>query len=346
MFKAFFRRKRWFHKAYGGSAAILVLLVAQLEVALWINRLNKRFYDVWGDAAHHLSTDLYQALLPFIWISGLSVLITTLAVYITSKFVFWWREAVTFHYLTLARRKKPDIEGASQRIQEDVARFAKVMETIAWTIVGSVFTLIGFVPILWSLSSGVQIPILSKIPGSLVWVCFATSIGGFLISWIVGSKLPGLEYDQQTVEAAFRKELVYCEDEPDKYENTKLFQERFRDIGGNYNRLIRFNALFDIWKNTYLMFIWMVPFAVLASGLAVGLITFGIMMQVNDAFTRLNNTIAQFIQNWQIITEVRSIYRRLGEFEQQLTDPSPKQKEETPEVETEAKEPEVINDKQ
>jgi peptide/bleomycin uptake transporter len=45
------------------------------------------------------------------------------------------------------------------------------------------------------------------------------------------------------------------------------------------------------------------------------------MMQVNDAFTRVNNTVSQFIQNWQIITEVRSIYWRLGEFEQQLTAP-------------------------
>jgi len=52
------------------------------------------------------------------------------------------------------------------------------------------------------------------------------------------------------------------------------------------------------------------------------------MMQVNDAFTRVNNTVSQFIQNWQIITEVRSIYRRLGEFEQHLQDPQPKQEEE------------------
>ena len=45
------------------------------------------------------------------------------------------------------------------------------------------------------------------------------------------------------------------------------------------------------------------------------------MMQITDAFTRVNNTVSQFIQNWQIITEVRSINRRLGEFEQQLGAP-------------------------
>ena len=76
------------------------------------------------------------------------------------------------------------------------------------------------------------------------------------------------------------------------------------------------------------MHVWMVPFLVLASGLFVGLLTFGVMMQVNDAFTRVNNTVAHFIQNWQIITEVRSIYRRLGEFEHHLQDLQPPQEAE------------------
>jgi ABC-type long-subunit fatty acid transport system fused permease/ATPase subunit len=38
--------------------------------------------------------------------------------------------------------------------------------------------------------------------------------------------------------------------------------------------------------------------------------------------------VSQFIQNWQIITEVRSIYRRLGEFEHHLQDPQPHQEAE------------------
>ena len=195
------------------------------------------------------------------------------------------------------------------------------METIALTVVGSIFTLIGFVPILWTLSNAVQMPVLSAIPGSLIWVCFLTGIGGFLISWLVGSKLTVLEYENQVVEAAFKKELVYCEDDPHLYADQKKFQDLFVSIRTNWNRLYFYNALFDLWKHFYLIHVWMVPFLVLASGLFMGLITFGVMMQVNDAFTRVDNTVSHFIQNWQIITEVRSIYWRLGEFEQQLTAP-------------------------
>ena len=319
MFRAFFRSKKWRYRAYGGSGVILILLILQLKVALTINELNKRFYDVWSDPGRHYLTEAYAALLPFLWTGATLVFVNTIASYVTSKFVLWWREAVTFHYLDLARTSQAQIEGSSQRIQEDVARFTKVMETIALTLVGSIFTLIGFVPILWTLSNAVQVPILSAIPGSLVWVCFLTGIGGFLISWLVGSKLTVLEYENQMVEAAFRKELVYCEDDPPLLADQKKFQDLFVSVRTNWNRLYFYNALFDLWKHFYLIHVWMVPFLVLASGLFVGLITFGVMMQVNDAFARVNNTVSQFIQNWQIITEVRSIYWRLGEFEQRLT---------------------------
>ena len=321
MFRAFFQSKEWRYRAYGGSAAIVGFLIAQLKVALTINVMNKRFYDVWSDPGHHYLSEAYTVLLPFLFTGFLLVVVNTIASYITSKFVLWWREAVTFSYLDLARTSQAQIEGSSQRIQEDVARFTKVMETIALTVVGSIFTLIGFVPILWTLSAGVQLPILSAIPGSLVWVCFLTGIGGFLISWLVGSKLTHLEYDNQVVEAAFRKELVYCEDDPQLYADTKKFRDLFGPIRTNWNLLYLNNAFFDIWKHFYLTNVWMVPFLVLASGLFMGMITFGVMMQVNDAFTRVNNTVSQFIQNWQVITEMRSIYRRLGEFQQQLTAP-------------------------
>src|SRR5262245_64425200 len=174
MFRAYFRSKPWASRAYGGAAAILVLLLAQLQVALLMNHLNKRFYDVWADPGRHYLAEAYTALLPFLWTGLLLVAISTLATYITAKFVLWWREAVTFHYLTLARGVAVKIEGASQRLQEDIGRFTKVMETIAWSVVGSIFTLIGFVPVMWALSTGVRLPLLSAVPGALVWVCLLT----------------------------------------------------------------------------------------------------------------------------------------------------------------------------
>src|SRR4029434_4435233 len=103
MFRAFFQSKEWRYRAYGGSAAIVGFLIAQLKVALTINVMNKRFYDVWSDPGHHYLSEVYIVLLPFLVMGFLLVFVNTIASYITSKFVLWWREAVTFSYLDLAR---------------------------------------------------------------------------------------------------------------------------------------------------------------------------------------------------------------------------------------------------
>ena len=82
MFRAYFRSKPWASRAYGGAAAILVLLLAQLQVALTINHLNKRFYDVWADPGRHYLSEAYTALLPFLWtgllLVGIGFLVLTI----------------------------------------------------------------------------------------------------------------------------------------------------------------------------------------------------------------------------------------------------------------------------
>jgi hypothetical protein len=87
MFRAFFRSKRWRSRAYGGAVVILVFLIAQLEVALRINHLNKTFYDIWSDPGGHYLQEAYAALMPFLLTGCLLVLVNTLASYVTSKFL-------------------------------------------------------------------------------------------------------------------------------------------------------------------------------------------------------------------------------------------------------------------
>ena len=123
---------------------------------------------------------------------------------------------MTFSYMPYWRSLDAKVEGASQRIQEDAMNFAKIVESLGLQVVRAIMLLIAFLPILWGLSSNVVIPFFKDISGSLVWVSLTASLGGLVISWIVGIKLPGLEYNNQ-VEAAFRKELVYGEDDRRNY---------------------------------------------------------------------------------------------------------------------------------
>ena len=84
---------------------------------------------------------------------------------------------------------------------------------------------------------------LNNVSGSLVWVALILSIGGIIISWLVGIKLPGLEYNNQKVEAAFRKELVYGEDDRKNYVQAPTILQLFTGIKFNYHSYFFITAI-------------------------------------------------------------------------------------------------------
>jgi peptide/bleomycin uptake transporter len=246
------------------------------------------------------------------------VLIATVTAYFTRIYAFKWREAMTFAYVEKWQQVEEEVEGASQRIQEDIYRFARIFESLGLQVIRAIMTLFAFLPILWQLSSGVDIELIKKVPGSLVWVALIVSIGGLLISWFVGIKLPGLEYNNQKVEAAFRKELVYAEDDKINYGKTETIVELFTGLKFNYNRLFLHYGYFDIWVNFFEQLMVIVPYLIMGPGLFTGIITLGVLVQVSNAFSKVRESFSIFIANWTTITELRSINKRLREFEENI----------------------------
>jgi peptide/bleomycin uptake transporter len=175
--------------------------------------------------------------------------------------------------------------------------------------------LIAFLPILYGLSANVVIPFFKDISGSLVYVSLVASLGGLLISWIVGIRLPGLEYNNQKVEAAFRKELVYGEDDRKNYVQAPTILQLFTGIKFNYHRLFLHYGYFDLWLIMYNQTMIIVPYLLMGPGLFTGAMTLGVLIQTSSAFREVQSSFSLFLQNWTRITELRSIYKRLMEFE-------------------------------
>ena len=144
------------------------------------------------------------------------------------------------------------------------------------------------------------------------------SLGGVLISWLVGIKLPGLEYNNQVVEAAFRKELVYGEDDRAEYAKPPTVLELFTGIKFNYHRLFLHYGYFDLWLIMYNQSMIIVPYIIMGPGLFTGAMTLGILIQTSSAFREVQGSFSLFMQNWTRITELRSIFRRLTEFEKAI----------------------------
>ncbi|KQH97477.1 transporter [Campylobacter jejuni CVM 41946] len=280
---------------------------------------------------NYSANDFYALILVFLAIAIPYVLIATINIYFASVYAFKWREAMTFSYLKFWKNKDDNIEGSSQRIQEDTYNFSKIVESLGLSFIKALMTLVAFIPILWSLSDVVSKALfanlsenssfyfLKNIDGLLVYIALLISLGGLVVSWFVGIKLPGLEYNNQKAEAAFRKELVYAEDNRKEYAKNETMIELFTGLKFNYKRLFLHYGYFNIWLILFEQMIVIVPFLIMAPGLFAGAIGLGIVMQINNAFDQVRSSFSVFITNWTTITQLRSIYKRLKEFEKNIS---------------------------
>ncbi len=98
-------------------------------------------------------------------------------------------------------------------------RFATTMEGLGVALIDSVMTLIAFLPVLLPRCR----PMCTVLPLRRARPILAGVRGSRLVDlrygaawWWSGIKLPGLEFRNQRVEAAYRKELVYGEDDADR----------------------------------------------------------------------------------------------------------------------------------
>ena len=337
MLKSFFLEKKWRLWSWGGLLLLIVSLWFQVQMTVAINTWYGKFYDLLQNSGDYvdkpqegiqlffsqlISLDYilngFEGDLSFVVIAFPYIFLAIFTGWFTRIYGLRWREAMTFNYIPKWQAVESEIEGASQRIQEDCNRFARIIESLGLQVIRALMTLIAFIPILWTLSDKVDIPILRDIEGSLVWFTLIISLGGVVISWFVGIKLPGLEYKNQRVEAAFRKDLVLGEDDKKNYAQTETLLELFTGIRFNYHRLYLHYGYFDGWMTTYDQFMIIAPYLIMGPGLFTGLITLGVMVQVSNAFSRVHGGFALFLHNWTTITELRSIWKRLSEFERNL----------------------------
>ena len=318
MLRAFFRTKKWALWAWGGLSLLLLSLYVQVYMAVLFNEWYGRFYNMMQSVDKYTLTDFNNSLWYFMYIAMIFVVLGTFTNWFTRHYSLAWRNAMTFDYIPQWINVIDEIEGASQRIQEDTYKFAKLVESLGLQVARSIMTIIAFLPILWQLSKNIHVPFIGSGDGSLVWTALFVSIGGMIISWFVGWFLPGLEYNNQKVEAAFRKELVLGEDDKINYCSVPVLTELFSGIVFNYKRLFLHYGYFDLWVFSYDQFMVIVPYLIAGPALFAQTITLGTLVQISNAFGKVYSSLAIFIQNWPTVTELRSIHKRLHEFQKNL----------------------------
>lgn len=197
-------------------------------------------------------------------------------------------------------------------------RFSSTTEDLASALISSVLTLIAFLPVLVRLSSYVKVlPLVGYVPYSLVVAAVVWSGLGTLFLALIGIRLPGLNFRNQRVEAAYRKELVYGEDDPDRAAPPTV-KELFANVRKNYFKLY-FNYLyFNVGRYLYLQADSAFALVVMIPTIAAGAITLGVLTQIQNVFDQVRSSFQYLINSWSTIVELQSIYKRLRGFEAAL----------------------------
>jgi len=314
-----------------GSTLILFSTYFSVQVSVAINNWRRPFFDLVQDAlskpgsqatdgsevkasAESVTQGLFDLIVIFAEIAFLAIFVYVVTRFFVSHYIFRWRTAMNAYYTSQWKQVR-HIEGASQRIQEDTMRFAEIMEGLGVSIVDAVMTLFAFLPVLWALSEYVsELPLVGAIAhplfvASLVWSVFGT---GLLA--LVGIKLPGLEFKNQRVEAAYRKELVYGEDDVNRAQPPTLVV-LFADVRKNYFRLYFNYMYFNVARMLYLQADNIFVYVLLIPTIAAGAITFGILQQILTAFNQVSNSFQYLVNSWTTIVQLLSVYKRLASFE-------------------------------
>ena len=311
----------WLEWSILGSQLILVSTYLQVQVAVALNNWRRPFFDKISEAFSHTgittALDLYQLLFAFAEIAFFAIILYTGSKFFISHYIFRWRTAMNNYYLENWQMLR-QIEGASQRVQEDTMRFATIVEGLGIAIVESIMTLIAFIPVLIALSEHVDtIPIVGSIPAPLLTAAIAWSLIGTVLLALVGIKLPGLEFNNQKVEAAFRKELVHGEDDAARAQPMSVYA-LFSDIRQNYFRLYFHYMYFNLARGFYLQADTIFTYIILVPTIVAGAITYGLLQQILTALSQVSNSFQFLVNSWTTIVELLSVRKRLLGFESNI----------------------------
>ncbi|NIF48540.1 peptide antibiotic transporter SbmA [Enterobacter sp. Ap-1006] len=306
-----------------GSSLIIFVTWFLVEVGVAINAWYNPFYNLIQtalSAPNKVSiSQFYSETGVFLGIALIAVLVSVLNLFFVSHYVFRWRTAMNDYYMEHWQKLR-HIEGAAQRVQEDTMRFADTLEGLGVSLLQSVMTLIAFLPILVSLSPHVkELPILGAVPYGLVIAAVIWSLMGTGLLAVVGIKLPGLQFNNQKVEAAYRKELVYGEDDASRA-TPPTVKDLFSHIRYNYFRLYFHYTYFNIARVLYLQVDNVFGLFLLFPSIASAAITLGLMTQITNVFGQVRGAFQYLIGSWSTLVELMSIYKRLRSFERTLQD--------------------------
>ena len=337
-------------QAYSGALGLSLIILWQTWSSVTYSRWSDALGGVVGRIEHEKATDKLTPLQPILdavnfvreslgaplleWVQGAEMIIPLLWIFsvialcdiiiiflrgILGKFYAqWWRLAITRYYMQRWSGITTDIEGASQRLQEDPLIFAEKLEDIGLECIAATLKLIAFLPMLWAFGAVMSVASFT-FHGSFVLLAIFLSFGGIVLSTLVGWKLPGLEVNNQRAEAAFRKTLVCAEDNRLVLSNSSPNgAELLHSVAMNRRRMYMHYGYFALWSTSFGKFIMFVPILVGLMNWMTGAIDLGEYSKFVLAFGEVTNGFLFLQMRWPDVMKMMSAIKRLRAFDRAM----------------------------
>lgn len=234
--------------------------------------------------------------------------------WLTNTFLNGYFKDRTYYELD-SNAANTDIDNPDQRITQDVNSFTITILDLILDVLNSVLDLVAFTGILYSISRELTLGL-----GGYVSI-------GTLLAIAIGTKLIKLNFNQLRLEGDFRYGMVHVRDNAESIafyhgedlERTQVEGRLDRAIK-NYDLLIFWFALLDIFQYAYNYFARLVPYLIVAPLFFAGKVDFGTIGQGIFAFQMVLGALSIIPTRIQDISSFAASIERLGMLYERFRD--------------------------
>ncbi|MGY3606163.1 MULTISPECIES: ABC transporter ATP-binding protein/permease [unclassified Bradyrhizobium] len=329
----------------GLLAAVIAIELALVANDVLLNQWRNRFYN----ALQERDWDGFvRELIVFCVLAAILTVLSIYQLYLNQWLQIRWRRWMTSKYLGEwlhdANHYRMQLHGDAadnpdQRISDDIKMFVSQTLGLGIGLLSSIVTLASFVVILWGLSAAAPLHLFGSdvsFPGYLVWGALVYAIFGTALTQWIGSPLVRLDFDQQRLEADFRFNLVRVRENSeqiallkgDRAEREQL-STRFGSVVSNWYGIMSRTKRLTAFTQSYSQAAVVFPVILSAPAYFASKIQLGTVMQIMEAFGKVQDALSFFISVYRTMAEWRSVVARLDGFERSIaeaerlaTDPS------------------------
>ncbi|MEH1785115.1 ABC transporter ATP-binding protein/permease [Nostoc sp.] len=319
----------WLGNEKRGAIGLLVLLGVLLLATTQVKvLLNSKQGDLISALSAHNSTKFWQGIL--VAFGGIIVFgfLNSAYGYLRETIGVYWRRWLTHHLLNQYFKNRAfyelsnshkEIDNPDQRISEDVANFCQQSIQFLVNCLESVFVVIAFSVILWSISKNLVIVLVIY---SIL--AYAITIGFY------GKKLTQLNFEQLKKEADFRFGLVRIRENAESIAfYNGILQEAnkikliFNEVFKNFKRLILWSEVYlNIFKYQFGYLPWIIPALILGNQILSGETEVGKVTEAGGAFGQVAFSVNLIMYQFEKFTKFAASINRLYIFSEYLKQPS------------------------